>query len=298
MNSHKHLKMSNLNNFSESVNDELSANMSSNHSSHRKPHSRHHRHSTTSKHLSPKGMRHKPTKSGSYSYNNRSKNSNDSNMCDPGKGSPPPKLLKMSHQHRNSYNNDDGIDSTGSSSPGDQDNGQKIFSRGNSAASLRSMNNSDCSTSPESLSCKNDSNRRYSKGSSGSTSGIGSMSSGASDSSPSSFFYGDKERERSYGESTDPGSNGSSPMPSVQSNSLQASFQSSLSTVHEFKNEVQHDVGHSHFKGDQKNLGQMQAHDKSCLVCGDKATGLLVLLLEIVLAGILVQTCKLFCYNC
>ena len=289
--SSKHHKSSKLNKSSESLKDGSSSH------SHRKTHSRHHhgsRHSTTSKHLSPKSARHKSPKGSSCHGNSGLP---DITLMDTGKGSPPPKLLKMSHQRATDFNNDDGIDSVGSSSPGVQEVQSQLFDLGNSAANLRSMNSSDCSTSPESE-YKNSDQRMYGKYSGDSTSGISSMSSGGSDASPNSYTSGDKERERSLnGESTDPGSDGSSPLPSVISNSLQSNFQTSLSTVLEINTlpvQIKQEMSGKESPVDnedsrqglpltksdsgaslpgQGNLSGASVADKSCLVCGDKATG-------------------------
>ncbi len=236
----------------------------------RSHHYRHsNRHSNSNRHASPKAARNKSRNSSSRSGLHNVPSDDDYLMGDVGKNSPPPKALKMSHKRMDCYNNDE--DSGASMSPGNPD-GTQLYDL-NRVSSLASMNMSDSSTSPESPSSKNDLKyKKYSHGDS-TSSGVSSMSSGGSDTSPSS--YGDKERERSInGESTDPGSDGSSPMPS---SAYQSNFKSSLSTVVEIgcqlpdsKTETApSDVG----PPNGATSADAAAANKSCLVCGDRATG-------------------------
>ena len=188
-----------------------------------------------------------------------------------GRSPPPNKALKLSH-----------VKSAHGISTSEGRNSMRRMDQ-----NLTLMNNSDSSSSPESIKSpgsagdSSDQQRIGLNSNTDSTSGISSMSSsgGCSDYSPNPSSFSDKERESLGGnDTTDPGSDGSSP----QSVNIchTSNFKSNLSTVLEVDTNLPQAPVLRPISStiDQENSsGYLQTGEKFCLVCNDKATGKLPL---------------------
>ena len=226
----------------------------------RRSHARHqHRHG------SPKSSRHYPR-----AVSNKHHDMEDDDSGTQGKSPPPNKAMKLSH-----------LKSSHSSSTSESRSSMRRMDQ-----SLTLMNNSDSSTSPESIKSPESSGDLSDQQRAGgrshsntdSTSGISSMSSsGCSDYSPNPSSFSDKERELSVGnDTTDPGSDGSSPQSAVNICHTSSNFKSNLSTVLEVDTNLpQAPVLQpiSSAIDQQGSSGYLQTSEKFCLVCNDKATG-------------------------